>query len=179
MGSTSDNRRAVWLLFASIGSVTIIADQVTKVWARNSLPANGAPISVIENFWDWSLHYNTGSAFSLFQNASWGRAFLTIVGVVAIGAIFWMVTQAKLHQKRQLWALGLIAGGAIGNLFDRIAFGKVTDFVVWKYYAHTWPVFNIADFALCIGVGFLVLDMLRTQKSEPELNTDSDGTTAT
>jgi signal peptidase II len=89
-----------------------------------------------------------------------------VVGLVAIGAIFWMLHKARDNQTRLHWALGLVAGGAIGNIIDRILFGKVTDFVVWKYYQHEWPTFNVADAALCVGVGLLFLDINREAKAE-------------
>ena len=65
MTTQQDVRRTVWTWFGVIGTVTIALDQITKVWARNSLPPNGAPVSVIDNYWDWQLAYNTGSAFSM------------------------------------------------------------------------------------------------------------------
>ena len=124
------------------------------------------PVSVIENFWDWRLSYNTGSAFGMFSNASYSRVFLTVVGLVAMGAIIWMVHKAKDDQKRLAVGLGLVGGGAIGNVVDRVLYGKVTDFVVWRWYEHEWPTFNVADAALCVGVGLLFLDMGKQAKLE-------------
>lgn len=152
-----------WRWFVVIGVLTCIADQLTKVWALRSLPTTpsgrGIAVPVIEGFWDWRLSYNMGSAFGLFHGVTGARIFLTVVGLVALGAIAWMVHQARDDQKRNLVALGLIAGGAVGNLIDRVLVGKVTDFVVWKYKTHEWPTFNVADVALCVGVGLLLLDM--------------------
>lgn len=159
-----------WKWFTVFGVLILVADQVTKYWARSSLPSDsrgyGIPVPMIENFWDWRLSYNTGSAFGLFSSLSGARIFLTIVGVVALGAILWMVHKATDGQRRMAVALGLVGGGAIGNVIDRIAFGKVTDFVVWKWYEHEWPTFNIADAALCVGVGLLFLDLGRQQGDE-------------
>ena len=161
-------RRYKWFLL--FGAVTFVLDQVTKYWARNDLPTNdagfGLPVSVIENFWDWRLSYNTGSAFGMFSNANYARIFLTVVGLVAMGAIVWMVHKAKDDQKRLAVGLGLVGGGAIGNVVDRVLFGKVTDFVVWRWYEHEWPTFNVADAALCVGVGLLFLDMGKQAKLE-------------
>jgi signal peptidase II len=154
-----------WTNFGLIALAAIVLDQLTKLWARSALPTDprgfGVPVPVIEGYFDWRLSYNTGSAFGLFADMSGARIFLTVVAVVAIGAIGWMVKQARDDQKLQLWALALLAGGAVGNLIDRIAHGRVTDFIVWKYHAHEWPVFNVADMALCVGVGLLLLDMIR------------------
>ena len=161
-----------WKLFTIVGLVTLIADQATKIWARNALPSFTTPegrtygktVPVIENFFDWRLSFNPGSAFSLFGEMSGARIFLSVIGLIAVGGILWMVHKARADQGRLIWALGLVAGGAVGNLVDRIAFGEVTDFVVWKYYDTEWPTFNVADVALVIGVGLLFLDMARDSR---------------
>lgn len=157
-----------WKWFAAFGVVTFVADQITKYWARNDLPVDGRgygiPVQVIENFWDWRLSWNTGSAFGLFSSVDGARIFLTIVGFIALGAILWMVHKGQDDQRRLAAALGLVGGGAIGNVVDRVAFGKVTDFVVWKWYTHEWPTFNVADAALCVGVGLLFIDLGRQNK---------------
>ncbi len=78
--------------------------------------------------------------------------------MVAIG---WMVAKSQMWQRTHRLALGLVAGGALGNLIDRVAFGVVTDFVRWRWHEHRWPIFNIADVALVIGAGLIVIDSLR------------------
>jgi signal peptidase II len=164
-----------WKLFLIVGLVTTVADQLTKIWARSSLPTgpDGRGVSqvVIENFWEWRLSHNPGSAFGLFGDTGGARIFLSIVGLIAVAAIVWMLKKATDDQRRLTVALGLVAGGAIGNLIDRIGFGVVTDFVVWKYYDSEWPTFNIADVALVIGVGLLFLDLGK----EPEAAADDGG----
>jgi signal peptidase II len=167
-----------WKLFAIASVLTIVADQVTKYLARAMLPSDqrgyGIPVQVIENFFDWRLSYNTGSAFGLFGNVTGARILLTIVGVVAVGAILWMVKQTRPEQRRLIWGLGLVAGGAIGNIIDRVLFGKVTDFVVWKWYEKEWPTFNVADVALVVGVGLMFLDMGKHGKDKPQGDAASD-----
>ncbi len=156
-----------WKLFLVLAPLTILVDQLTKLWARHSLPTVpdasgrmvGKAVPVIENFFDWRLSHNPGSAFGLFGGTSGARIFLSIVGVIAVVAIVWMLKKARDDQTRLIIALGLVAGGAIGNLIDRIYNGIVTDFVVWKYYQHEWPTFNVADVALVVGVGLLFLDI--------------------
>ena len=159
-----------WKWFTVFSVITLLADQITKYWARNDLPTDsrgyGIPVEVIKNYWDWRLSYNTGSAFGLFSSVTGARIFLTIVGVIALGAIVWMVVKAKDDQRRLVVGLGLVGGGAIGNVIDRVLFGKVTDFVVWKWHTHEWPTFNIADAALCVGVGLLFLDLGKQAKEE-------------
>lgn len=157
-----------WKLFSVLVPLAIIADQITKLWARSSLPTdvhgNGIPVPVVADYFDWVLAYNTGSAFSMFAGTSGSRVFLTAVGVAAVGAIVWMVHKALDRQVALVIALALMAGGAIGNLIDRILFGKVTDFVLWRYHEHRWPVFNVADVCLSLALGLFVLVSLRDSR---------------
>lgn len=162
-----------WKIFTIVSVLTLLADQLTKVWARHSLPTfsahgriYGKAVEVIPNFWDWRLSHNPGSAFGLFGSTEGARIFLSVVGILAVFAIFWMLKKAREDQTKLIWALGLVAGGAVGNLFDRIAFGVVTDFVVWRWYEKEWPTFNVADVALVIGVGLLFLDMSKEARAE-------------
>jgi len=152
-----------YLRFLALASLTILADQVTKVLARRGLEF-GVPETVIQGYWDWRLSFNYGSAFGLFSGMGAARIFLTIVGIVAVVAILGVLRKAKDDQKWLTSALAFVAGGAIGNVVDRIISGKVTDFVVWKVGKHEWPAFNIADVALVVGVGILLLDVGRDQK---------------
>lgn len=168
-----------YLIFSIVAVLTAIADQVTKIWARATLPTTeqgyGIPVSVIENFWDWRLSHNPGSAFGLFGGTSGARVFLSIIGVIAVIAIVWMLVKAREDQKRLIVALGLVAGGAVGNLIDRIAFGVVTDFVVWRYHDTEWPTFNIADVALVVGVGLLFIDIGKEAKEEAKQAKEAKG----
>ena len=159
-----------WKIFAAVGGVLAALDQLTKYWAKTSLPTDfhgrGLPVPVIDGYFEWRLSYNEGSAFGLFKDVAGAPVFLTVIALVAVLAIGWMVKQAEDHQTRLVTALGLIVGGAVGNVIDRIAHGRVTDFVVWKYHEHEWPVFNVADAALCIGIGLMFLDVSREQRAE-------------
>jgi signal peptidase II len=171
-----------WKLFLIVALVTMACDQVTKFWARDALPVHpagceipdgivdgkcvGVNDPVIDGYWDWRLSFNQGSAFGLFHSQGGARIFLSIVGFLALGAMGWMVHRAKDNQKWLIWALGLVAGGAVGNLIDRVYYGVVTDFVLWHTparepksvyrYVNEWPVFNVADVALVIGVGIML-----------------------
>ena len=174
-----------WNIFLIIGFVTLVADQVTKLWARSALPTvvasngqrYGVAQPVVENFFDWRLSFNKGSAFSLFGEMSGARVFLTVVGIAAVLIILYMLHRAQDDRTRLIAALALVAGGAVGNLVDRIAFGQVTDFIVWKYYDSEWPTFNIADVALVIGVGLLFLDMGREVRDEARAKAQATKTT--
>jgi len=169
-----------WKIFLIVAPITCILDQITKIWARATLPhiktgtgIIGEPVKVISNYWDWRLSENPGSAFGMFGQTTGSRIFLSIIGIVALFAIIWMLRKAKEEQTRLIWALGLVAGGAVGNLIDRIAFGVVTDFIVWKYNTHEWPTFNVADIALVVGVGLLFIDIGKDSFA-PEDDADDD-----
>ncbi len=159
-----------WKTYLWVGLVTLVLDQATKYWALYALPKDergiGIAVPFIQNFWDWRLSFNSGSAFGMFGNLGFARVMLTIVALVAIGAITYMLRESRDDQRRLHWALGMVAGGAIANVIDRILYGKVTDFIVWKYYDTEWPTFNIADVSLCIGVGLLLLDLTKQAKAE-------------
>ncbi|MBT8492642.1 MAG: signal peptidase II [Deltaproteobacteria bacterium] len=159
-----------WKIFLIVGVVSLVADLGTKYWAEAALemtPAGiGIPVPFIENFWDWRLSYNTGSAFGLFGSVTGARIFLSLIGLVALGAVVYWVRKTPEEMTRLLAALGMVAGGAIGNLYDRLLYGKVTDFVVWKYYDKQWPTFNIADVALVVGVALLFLDLGKLEKAQ-------------
>jgi signal peptidase II len=170
-----------WPLFVIVTVVATIADQVTKIWARTSLPVIGhgsgpggkcvvpADIvhrmcigdtkTVIGGFWNWRLSMNPGSAFGLFSSQDGARIFLSIVGIAAVIGMIYMLRKSRSDQLVLHWALALVAGGAIGNLIDRIQNGVVTDFVLWHLGSHEWPVFNVADVVLVIGVGLMFIDI--------------------
>jgi signal peptidase II len=139
--------------------LAMVADQGSKIWARATLkPIYPDVKTVVDGYFDMRYSENPGSAFSLFRGVEGARYFLLIVGFAALGVVAYYLRQAEDDQKRIGAELGLLAGGAIGNMVDRALYGKVTDFIVWKYHNHEWPTFNIADAALVIGVLGLALD---------------------
>ena len=179
-----------WALFSIVAVLSLLADQLTKIWARGSLPvvpmrAGGAacivpddivsracaghPVPVIDGFWEWRLSMNPGSAFGLFSSQTGARIGLSVVGVAAVFGMLWMLRKARADQRILHWALALVAGGAVGNLIDRIYFGVVTDFVLWKYQTHEWPVFNVADIVLVVGVGLMFIDIQKEGRREKAL----------
>lgn len=132
-------------------------DQLTKVLAVRLLRA-GERIPVINDFFDFTLVYNTGAAFSFLSDASgWQRWFFIGVGVAAAGFLIYLLVR---HGSQRLFALGvaLILGGAVGNVIDRIHLGKVVDFVLLYHERFYWPAFNVADSAITVGVTLLIID---------------------
>ena len=175
--------RAKWIVFSVVGVLSLVADQATKAWARADLPMQGVgcripddltsgrcvgkPVTLIDGFWDWRLSMNPGSAFGfLAGQGAFARWFFTLVGIGAVIGMVMMLRKARRDQKVLHWALGLVIGGALGNLIDRIFFGVVTDFILWHYHTHEWPVFNVADVALVVGVGLMFIDIQKENKRD-------------
>jgi len=154
-----------YVAFTVAAAITLVLDQITKWLARANLVMGDAK-TVISGYWDWELSYNTGSAFGLFNDTSGARWFLTGIGLAACIAIIFILRKSD-DRAWNAAALGLVFGGALGNVIDRILFGKVTDFVLWKVGTFKWPQFNVADAALVVGVIILFLDI--GKKKEPKV----------
>ncbi len=126
-------------------AIVLLLDQATKYAARYEL-MEGNPQEVLGNLLRIVLRYNYGAAFSL----GWGGpVFLSVF--TALACVFLVRYMMKVTSRKQLLWLGIILGGAVGNLVDRIAMGKVTDFIDVGLTAWRWPTFNVADIAICIG----------------------------
>ena len=146
--------------FAVAAALSLAADQLSKLWARRVLqPIYPRAKVIVAGYWDFRYSENRGAAFG-FANGIPGAhllfAFLALA--MAVGAVFYL-RRAQL-ERPALFAggLGLVVGGALGNAIDRIAFGRVTDFVVWKIGTHEWDTFNVADAALVVGIALLFID---------------------
>lgn len=144
-----------WLVLAG---VLIILDQLTKLYF-DGLLRYGQRIAVLP-FFDFTLLYNPGAAFSFLAQADgWQRWFFTVLGLVASVFIVWMMHK-NCSNKRLMLALALILGGALGNVIDRIAYGHVVDFLLFYWKDWYYPAFNIADTCITLGAILLILDEL-------------------
>lgn len=162
----------LWLSF-----VVIVLDQLTKYVATDLL-IYAEPVAVIP-FFNLTLLHNTGAAFSFLSDAGgWQRWFFALMAVgVSAGIIVW-ISRLESKQKWLAIALALIVGGALGNLWDRLYFGYVVDFIQLYYEQWYWPAFNIADSAISVGAVMLLIDGFFGQSPEPEdeSNGNSSGT---
>ena len=150
----------IWLAI-----VVVILDQITKYVASTSLEMY-QPIAVMPMF-NWTLMHNTGAAFSFLADAGgWQRWFFAIIAVVVSVVIVLWIKRLEQHERWQAIALALILGGAIGNVIDRILLGYVVDFIQVYYQQWFWPAFNIADSAIFIGVGMIIIDSIREYRDE-------------
>lgn len=156
---------SAWLWWA-IALVSIIFDQVTKIAADTGLSYN-EPLPITW-FFNLTLRYNTGAAFSFLADASgWQRWFFLIISSAVSVLLLWWITRANFQNKKlECLGLALILGGAIGNLYDRMVYGHVIDFLEFHYKGWYFPAFNIADSCICVGAGFLLLDMVLAGKKQ-------------
>jgi signal peptidase II len=143
--------------------LTITLDQLTKFIAEAELLLH-QPVALFPGL-NFTLMYNKGAAFSFLSDAGgWQRIlFVTLSCVISIFLFFWLkqITQDDKQKHNHLLQIGIafILGGAIGNLIDRAATGAVVDFIQVYYTEHYFPAFNIADSAITLGAGLLILDM--------------------
>lgn len=161
------SRAFMWYL---LSLVVIVIDQWTKWLAETNLTFL-EPVPVIEPFLNWTLAYNYGAAFSFLADAGgWQKWFFS--GLALVMSLFLMVYLIKAPRKATLLSFGLalVLGGAVGNLIDRLLHGHVIDFI-HVHYADVWhyPIFNIADMAIMLGVAMIIIDMLFLEKKREVL----------
>lgn len=170
---SSEPRNTTKFVLFGLGAVlTIVLDQWTKVLVRHHLrPLGYAGRKVIDHYFTLRFSENKGVAFGMLQTLPGGRIILTVIALAALGLVLHYLSRTDPTHKRLHLSLGLVAGGAIGNLIDRIALGGVTDFLVFDlgfWPLNPWPAFNVADAALVIGVALLAIDMAKPAKVVPE-----------
>ncbi|MCX8587893.1 MULTISPECIES: signal peptidase II [unclassified Gilliamella] len=148
-----------WLL---ISTIVFFVDIASKFWILTKFNLYES-INVLPFF---SITYvqNIGAAFSIFEGQRW---MLAAVALLISGAIVYMLYRNKRQQKLENFSLSLILGGALGNLFDRLYHGFVVDFLDVNFGSWHYPTFNIADCAICIGIGLFILNSYKKpQKTE-------------
>jgi signal peptidase II len=163
----------VFLVFYYLIAILIILlDQITK-WLIVSRMEFGDSITIINNFLYITSHRNRGAAWGILQGQMWLFYLITLIVIFAI--IFYMQKAAK-----GKWLLGVslafMLGGAIGNFIDRVVRKEVVDFIHTFIFGYNFPVFNIADSALCIGVVLLMIVMLRDERETKEKSYGENGT---
>lgn len=141
-----------WLL------IVIVLDQVTKAL----IMANFAMFELqpaIPGLFNLTYLTNTGAAFGMLAGVKsvWRQVFFIGVAVVALGVLAFSYQQFRSQGRIFAHAIGLIAGGAVGNLIDRLRFGAVVDFLDFYFGTYHWPAFNVADSAITVGVGLFIL----------------------
>ena len=171
---------------AIVSIVSLASDIVTKLWAEKKLEGYPGYVNVLDNHLMFVLAKNKGGAWGLLQGQSENvrRPFFLLVSVAAIAFIVTLYRRLQPRQHALKWGLPLVLGGALGNVFDRIRYGFVIDFIDYradwlkslneliqkKYPAHIvtdhWPTFNVADIAICVGVALMAVDMLTSRRGK-------------
>jgi signal peptidase II len=144
-----------------VAAAVFTLDRLTKRIVENRVSFFDS-YKVIPGFFEIVHTENRGVAFGMFSGAAPGwpsvlLSVLTAAAVVAVSAVLW---KARKLDQRSLWGLALILGGAAGNVADRLAWGRVTDFLLFYIGQYQWPAFNLADSAIVIGSGLVALDAL-------------------
>lgn len=152
----------MWIPIVAI--VIIVLDQITK-WIIINQVDYGQSIPVINGFFDITRVHNPGAAFGLFADKQILFISFTVVTIVLISLL--ALKYARKEPNLQVY-LGLILGGAIGNLIDRVRFNYVVDFIDVYVGRYHWPAFNVADSAICIGIGLLTYLLLKNQEQLAE-----------
>lgn len=155
-----------WLLLSVL---ILVADRVTKDIFEGTLSMYQR-IEVIPGYFDWTLAYNTGAAFSFLADAAgWQRWFFAAIAIVVSVVLVVWLKRLKRHETLLAVALAMVLGGALGNLYDRVVLGHVVDFIL-VHWQNRWffPAFNLADTFITIGAILLALDMFKSDKSAKE-----------
>lgn len=175
------------LVFAVIAFGTTVLDQISKWFAIAHLtqafgdepakltfsetmsrflwsvhPGRGPSISVLDNFWHYRYVENPGAAWGFLSQSmsAWRTPFFLVVSLSAMAFIVVCHRRAAPEQRALRIGLAMVFGGAVGNFIDRVRLGYVIDFIDWHYYDKAaWPTFNVADAAISLGVGVLLLDL--------------------
>lgn len=159
-----------WLLGLAAGIFAL--DQATKLWIAATLPFNtyGAPghIEIVPGFFHLVHVGNTGAAWSLLSGQS---SLLALLALVALAAIFWFRHHLGLALLPVQISFGLLCGGILGNLLDRLRLGHVVDFLDFHFGSYIYPTFNVADSGIVCGVILYVLLNLRAQPAAPAKST--------
>ena len=166
-----NKRDFFWKLgYLAIAGGVFMVDQTTKAWATREL-RSGGDRSVIEGFLNFAYAQNTGVAFSMLDNQGdagrWGLSAIAFVAAALVLFFFWRTPRSD---DRILGALALLLAGIVGNVTDRMRLGFVVDFIDVQFGSWHYPTFNVADAAICVGAGLLLIDMFLSKKRVIEEN---------
>jgi len=153
--------RKYWVLLVFCIGILLL-DQWTKSMVVQKLPLYQR-VNVIQGFFNLTHVRNTGGAFGIFggEKGGLGSILFVVVSLIAIGAIVFLFVKIKENEKTLALSFSLILSGAVGNLIDRLRYGEVVDFLDFHLFTYHWPAFNVADSAICIGIGLMALELLK------------------
>ena len=143
------------MYFLIVALLVIIFDQLTKYYVVSNFYL-GESVPVIENIFHWTYILNPGAAFGMFEGSRW---FFVVIAIGVLVGIWYMKDEINEGGWMMQYGAALFGGGAIGNLIDRARSGFVIDFFDFRI----WPVFNVADIAICVGVAMILWKVLQTE----------------
>ena len=149
-----------------VAALVALADQLSKAWVLSFFGDPTPHLRTVTGFFNLVLTWNRGVSFGLFNNdaATSALMFVAAAAVIVAGLILWL---RRVREPLLAVAIGLIIGGAIGNVVDRLLRGAVVDFLDFHIAGWHWFAFNLADSAISIGVGLIVIDGLRARREAP------------
>ncbi|MDD3225524.1 MAG: signal peptidase II [Clostridium sp.] len=146
--------------------ITNIIDRLTKIVASGSLKG-GNDIVIIRNIFDFSYVENRGAAWGVMQNKI---NILLIVTIIVVAGIIYFLLKYKPKNRLERISLGLIIGGALGNMYDRAVYGYVVDFIDFHYKdVYSFPVFNFADMCVVVGTALLIFHLIKEDSNEKSI----------
>jgi signal peptidase II len=150
-------------------AAVLLADQLTKALAARLLPPH-EPLKILPGLFSLTLVHNTGVAFGLGAGrvSALRGLLLALLSLAAIALLLRYASQAPPGRRGLQLALGLIIGGALGNIADRLRLGYVVDFLDFHWRAFAWPTFNLADTCISVGMGLLLLDLFLSRPRRAE-----------
>lgn len=150
-----------YLYLFLIAAAVVVADQITKALVLANLPLYHS-LTVIPGFFDITHIHNPGGAFGFLAGSGPGvrKVVFLFVSLLALVLIFWFYIKTPLTHRFLATGFAMIFGGALGNLIDRIRFGKVVDFLDVYIGSYHWPAFNVADSAIVVGIGIFILHLV-------------------
>lgn len=147
--------------------LVVVCDQLSKLWILQNFALYDSTV-IIQGLFNLTFLRNTGAAFGIFAgHPAWWRQ-LFFIGVAVIALVVILLFQRKLGRQNSLYTISLafIAGGAIGNLIDRVCYGSVVDFLDVYIGSHHWPAFNVADSAITVGVAIFLITQFLEDRQE-------------
>jgi signal peptidase II len=159
------------LRFILIMVLVAVSDQLTKFWILQQFNLHDS-LTVVPGFFNLTLLYNSGAAFGILSGMPllWRQVFF--IGISSIALIALIVMQYKLGPRHFLYAIsfGLISGGALGNMIDRVRWGAVVDFLDFYIGQYHWPAFNVADSGISVGIFLFLLLQFWEERQKPDQN---------
>ena len=162
---TPDMGRRFWTI-GLVAAVVFVLDQLTKLWIQEAIPVWEKGFTVIPGFFDIVHILNRGAAFGFLnrQDIDWQRPFFIVASILAVGLIWILARSREDDGPFYVSGLGLILGGALGNLLDRVRLGVVVDFLDFYVGDMHWPAFNVADMGICVGAGALLVSFYQQRR---------------